>query len=182
MIKSHFTQEALLDPPGPGNPYRGSPLLPSLLLQVKVGTPRRQGGDPVSKVEGRQQAGPSVCCESSSSCSLASCALLKGEGAAGMIPAPRMRWSDEGDLATRSNPPVSQSLSKPTPGSGHFLGAGDTKVNKPSSVPWATTGREDHTVTFLHACLFRAPEVLGGAPARGVSTLWLAVQDAEGAA
>lgn len=55
-------------------------------------------------------------------------------------------------------------------------------MNKPSSVPWATTGREDHTVTFLHASLFRDPEVLGGAPARGVSTLWLAVQDAEGAA
>ncbi|MXQ82943.1 hypothetical protein E5288_WYG022799 [Bos mutus] len=47
LIKSHFTQEALLDPPGPGNPYIGSPLLPSLLLQVKVGTPRRQGGHPV---------------------------------------------------------------------------------------------------------------------------------------
>ena len=137
----------------------------------------------MSKVEGRQQAGPSVCCESSSSCSLASCALLKGEGAAGMIPAPRMRWSDEGDLATRSNPPVSQSLSKPTPGEETYtIEQTYTKVNKPSSVPWATTGREDHTVTFLHACLFRAPEVLGGAPARGVSTLWLAVQDAEGAA
>lgn len=92
-----------------------------------------------------------------------------------------MRWSD-GDLAARSNPAVIQSLSKPIPGSGHFLGAGGTKVNKPSSVPWATTGREDHTVTFLQASLFRDPEVLGGAPARGVSTLWLAVQDAEGAA
>ena len=132
LIKSHFTKEALLDPLGPGSSYRGSPLLLSLLLQVKVGTPGRQGGDLVSKVEGRQQAGPSVCCESSSSCSLASCALLKGGGWAGRI-APRMRWSDEGDLATRSNPPVSQSLSKPTLGSGHFLDAGDIKVNKPSS-------------------------------------------------
>lgn len=126
----------------------------------------------MSKVECRQKAGSRVCCESSSSCSLASCALLKGRAGAGRTPAPRIRWSDEGDLATSSNPPVIQSLSKPARGSGHCLGTGGTKVNKPSPVPWATTGREDHTVTLLHARLFGAPEVLSGAPARGGSALW----------
>lgn len=173
LSRSHLDQVPLhTGSPGPRSSYRGSPLLPSLLLEVEVGTPGRQGGDPVSKVECRQKAGPRVCCESSSSCSLASCVLLKGEAEAGRTPAPRIRWSDEGDLATRSSPPVIQSLSKPARGSRHCLGTGGTKVNKPSSVPWATTGREDHTVILLHACLFGAPEVLSGAPARGGSALW----------